>query len=139
MTDLEKELELPEFESHFTFETIVQTHGRDEEGAIENIERMINPEVMNGIEFVMACGMGFEVDVDKVKEIENGWFELILEWSGSWSINANNETEAREKAKALLEEVLTPFYRILEIEADKRSRFEFKELKNQQVTDVCAY
>ena len=139
MNNLEKELELPEFETHFTFETIVQTHGRDEEGAIENIERMINPDVMNGIEFVMACGMGFEVEVEKVKEVENGWFELILEWSGSWSINANNDSEAREKAKALLEEVLTPFYQILENEADRRSRFEFRELKNQKITDVCPY
>lgn len=134
-----KEVEQREFECHFSFDTIVQTHGRNEEGATENIDRMIHQEIVYGAERIMGCGIDYDRDNVETKEIENGWFELTLHWSGSWSIDADTEEEAKKIAEEFLDERLTPFYQMIEIEADKRSRFEFHELKNEKVIDIIEW
>lgn len=125
-----------EFDCHFIFQTVVQTNGRDVEGAIENIEKRLNQEWIYGAENVIACGIDFDHDNIEAKEIENGWFELTLTWSGYWSIDEKDESSARKVAEEILNERLTPFYQMLENESTKHRQFQFMELKGEQVTDI---
>lgn len=127
------------FDCHFQFNTIVQTHGRNEEGATENIENFLNQETIHMAENIIGCGIDFDRDSIEVKEVENGWFELNLLWSGYWSIDKENETKARNVSIEILNERLTPFYQMLENISTKLRRFQFNELKNEQVTDIVEY
>lgn len=127
------------FDCHFRFNTIVQTHGRNEEGAVENIEKIFNEEIIHILEDIMKCGIDFERDDIEVKEVDNGWFELNLLWSGYWSVGKENEEGARNLAKELLDEYLTPFYQVLENISTKSKKFQFNDLKNEEITDVVEY
>lgn len=124
------------FDCHFQFKTIVQTHGRNDDGAINNIGKIINQEIINSAENIIGCGIDFDRDNIEVKEIENGWFEMDLLWSGYWSIDKEDEIEARKIAEINLDERLTTFYKMLENVSTKSKRFQLIELKNEQVTDI---
>ena len=122
------------FDCHFLFFFRVQTHGKDEEATIDNIDRMIDDKVVQGIEYNMHTGIGY--DIEDIKEVENGWWELLLKFSGFYMIDAKDKQEAKEITNNILDDKLTSVYQLLEIEADKRSRFELKELTDFYVDDV---
>lgn len=132
---------IKEYDCFFTFKTIVQTHGRDKEGALENIEKILDKGILEAISMAMCCGTDYErkMSEDMGEEIKNGWFELPLFWSGYWTMEAKNEKEAEEKAKEFLDERLTPFYTIFEHLSDDTRRFYFKELKGEQIANVLNY
>lgn len=127
------------FDCHFTFNTIVQTHGRNSESAVNNIEELLNEDIKSAAESIFSCGVNFNKEDISVKEIYNGWFELNLLWSGYWNIDADDELKARKIAEKILDEKLTPFYQVLENKSTKQRRFYFKELKDEKITDVMEY
>lgn len=127
-----------EFETHFVFNVVVETHGRDEEGAEDNIRKFLNDEFVSNVS-VSAFGTLLDYDVVDTKEIENGWFQLTLRWSAFWLVTADKELKARAIAGEMLDESLTPFYQSLENLSTKERRFKLVSLKDEKVTDVLEH
>lgn len=127
------------FDCNFEFNTTVETHGRDKDGAINNIRDFLNEEFIDTISESWYCGLGFDVEETDVKEIFNGWFKLNLKWSGSWSIVAKNQLSAKEAGLEWFEKNITMTYQNLENLSTKTRRFKFNDLYNEKITDVLEY
>lgn len=122
------------FECHYSFKVIAQTHGRDEEGACENIKKFLDDDFVKNASNALQSVVDY--DIQSVKEIENGWFELEIFWSSFWSIDATNKEEAKNIAENWLDQFLTPVYQSLENLSTNTRRFQFVDLKDEEVFDV---
>lgn len=136
ITKESEEINIKSFECCFEFKTVVQTHGRNKEGAIENIKNFINEEIISGAQNIMGCGVDFDRENVEFKEVYNGWFQLNLLWNGYWNIDKKNEIEAEKDSKEMLDKRLTPFYQMLENLSTKSTRFQFDTLKDEHMTKI---
>lgn len=125
---------MQEFECHFSFITVVQTHGRDEEGASDNVRSFLDDDFVNVTSNHLKSIVDY--DVTATKEVENGWFELELRWSSYWNIDANSQDEAKSIAEEWLDSFLTPVYQSLENLSTKIRRFHFIDFKNDEIVDI---
>ena len=127
------------FDCHFNFNTVVETHGRNKEGALENIKSFLNEEVINTASEIIGCGVDFDREDFKVKEVFNGWFQLNLRWSGYFSIESETEEDARKLSEKLLDERLDLFFNMLENISTTSRRFQLNELNSEEITDILEY
>lgn len=127
------------FDCNFEFNTTVETHGRDKDGAINNIRDFLNEEFIDTISESWYCGLDFDVEETDIEELYNGWFKLNLKWSGCWSINAKNESDAKESALEWLEKNSNMAYKCLENLSTKTRRFQFDSLENEKLTDILEF
>lgn len=127
------------FDCHFNFNTTVQTHGRNEEGALENIVSFLNEDVINEASEIMYCGVDFDREEYKAKEVFNGWFQFDLRWSGYFSVESENESDARVLAEKILNERLDLLFKMLENISTTNRRFQFNEMNCEEVTDILEY
>ena len=141
---LNQEQEVKDYEGTIVFKTVIATHGRDEDGVIENIEKKLDEEVVNKMCVTMLTGVGYEIVDDSIVEKENGWFEAILQWSGSYLTEVTpqegksedeEKQEAIENVKVMFDENLTKFYQAMEIIADDK-RFDFLTIKDTKVIEA---
>lgn len=129
---------MKDYECNFTFETVVETCGRDEDGAIENIGKILTDELKSNLSEFFLCGLDYYDFKTTAKEIENGWFQVNLVWGGSWVIEGEYVSDIKIIATNLLSEKASMFYSSLENFANKQKLFYFISLDNEEITDVLA-